>query len=262
MIIVRYSEIGTKGRNRGEFENRLVENIKDCLKKNNVDAEVSKKRGRIFIEHDKNIPQLANVFGIHSFSLAESVETDIEKIKEKAVSMLKKINFKTFRVTTQRIEKKIAPSNEISAIVGEHIIKKLNKKVELKDFDVELNIEIADKAYLFTEKQKAVSGLPLGIEGKVNVLVSDESSLLAAFLIMKRGCNVNLIAFERKNIDSLKKYAYGQNLELKIIKKIPNDLPLVVDDTIKNIKDYDAELVLRPLVAFSDEEIKQRLKSL
>ncbi len=262
MILIRYAEIGTKGRNRGEFENKLVENIKDCLVKNNINAEISKIRGRIFIHYDKNIPQLANVFGIHSFSLAEEAEADLDEIKNKAFSMLKNKRFSTFRISTQRIEKKIAPSNEISASVGKFIIEKLNKKVDLHNFDIELNIEIADNAYLFTEKQKAVGGLPLGIEGSVNVLVSDESSLLAAFLVMKRGCSVNLIAFEKKNIDLLKKYAYGQDINLKIVKEIPKDLPLVVNDDLENLKDYDVDLVLRPLVAFSSNEVKKMLSSL
>ena len=69
-FMLRYGELALKGKNRDLFEKRLVSNIKNCLKKNDiVDWEIVRKRGRIFVyvEDLKFIDKLKKIFwtGFH-----------------------------------------------------------------------------------------------------------------------------------------------------------------------------------------------------
>ena len=276
MIILRYSEIGLKGNNRYRFENRLISNLRDCLKRNNLDGKVMRKTGRIlaFVEDEEKAALfLKNVFGVSSLSIAYEAELDISKIKSKAVELLKSKDFGTFRVSCQRTDKRVnMKSIDVEKIVGAEIVEKLGKKVSLKQHEMNVEIDLMEKAYLFFSRIEAFAGLPLGIEGSVIVLLSDESSLLAAWLMMKRGCKVILAGMKDIDYSLLEKYSYGQKLEffkvkdLKEIDRLASKLDakaLVTGETLENFKNIDVDLmVLRPLIIYSDDEIKHRLKAL
>jgi len=254
LYIVRYGEISLKGKNRSFFENTLVRNIKLCLKDNNI--KVKKIRGRILVYSD-NAEIIKNVFGIVSISKAEEVELDFDKIKEEALRLYDK---GTFRITSKRLDKRFhLTSEELSRDVGAYIVKERNAKVKLKNADEEIFIEIFnDKAYLFKEKIRGLGGLPISCSGKVAILLENENSLLAAFLMMKRGCSIVFIGDEI-NVNKLKKYSYGTSLEIK--KEIPEDVvAIVTGETIEEIKerDYD-KTILRPLVGYDLEKIKELL---
>ena len=219
VIIIRYSEIGLKGNNRIVFEKKLIENIKDCLRKNNIKYEkIQRLRGRIIIFTEQELNCLKYVFGVSSFSHALVLEPDINEI-EKAVSKLaENKKFKTFRVSAQRLNKNFSlTSPEIERTIGSFVCEKLNKKVSLKNFDLEVGIEILDKAYVFTEKIKCFSGLPVGIEGKVVSLIENKSSLLASLLMMKRGCLIIPVSMKKTDINLIKKFAYGFDPKLILV---------------------------------------------
>jgi adenylyl- and sulfurtransferase ThiI len=69
----------------------------------------------------------------------------------------------------------------------------------MKDFDFELGAEtIQGKIYIFTERIPGQGGLPVGVEGRVVAIVEQESDLLAAILMMKRGCAAIPVVFKAK----------------------------------------------------------------
>ena len=78
LIMVRYGELVTKGKNRSDFIKALYHNIKRMLKKfKTLTYEV--KRDHIYIElHEENYeeikPILKNVSGLASFSLVYKLE--------------------------------------------------------------------------------------------------------------------------------------------------------------------------------------------
>lgn len=267
--IIRYGELALKGGNRNIFEKKLVKNIKDYLKKNKVNhKEIKRTRGRIVVFSDHDCSCLKNVFGIISISPAIECDADIEDIKSAIIKdFIKKIKNKNFRVSTKRVDKSIKTTSiEIDKEIGAFVIEKTGSKVKLKDFEYELGIELINKkAYIFDKRVKARGGLPLGIEGTVYCLIEDKASLLASWLIMKRGCNIIPVSFKEKNIALINKYS-TKDLESDIIKKIDEldkKRALVVNDTLDKIKDYDFKgLILRPIIAYSKEEIKEKLKEL
>ncbi|MBU4493485.1 MAG: hypothetical protein KKA61_03890 [Nanoarchaeota archaeon] len=269
VVIVRYSEIGLKGNNRIVFERKLIDNIKDCLKKNKTKHEkIQRPRGRIIIFTDQKLDCLKYVFGISSFSSALVLEPGIKEI-EKAVSKLtENKKFKTFRISAQRLNKDFSlTSPEIEKRIGSFVCENLNKKVSLKEFDLEIGIEILDYAYVFIERVKGLNGLPVGIEGKAVSLIENKNSLLASLLMMKRGCLVIPVSMKKTDIDLIKKFAYGFEPELIIIKNIKeidkiakehDAKAVVVGQTLESFKELKLKaMVLRPLVGFNECSLKK-----
>ncbi len=231
VVILRYSEIGLKGNNRIVFEKKLIDNIRDCLKKNKVKyKKIERLRGRIIIFTEQKLDCLKYVFGISSFSSALVVEPEIKEIEKAIESIIKDRKFKTFRVSAQRLNKDFSlTSPEIERTIGSFVCEKLNKKVSLKNFDLEIGIEILDYAYVFTERIKGLNGLPVDIEGKVVSLIENKNSLLASLLMMKRGCLVIPVSLKKTDISLIKKFAYGFEPELIIIKN-PDELDNMAEE--------------------------------
>ena len=131
-IIIRYGEIALKGKNRITFERRLIRNIKDALKKNNVPFEqVQRLRNRILIHTENECPFLKNVFGISSFSRATISKTDIDSIEGTISPLLKKIKkTDSFRVSA----KKITSETKVKSI-------EINKEIALNVADQMTDVE-------------------------------------------------------------------------------------------------------------------------
>ncbi len=204
-IICHYHEIGLKGKNRKFFEEKLVENIKKALPKGSFEF-VKRISGRIIVKlTQRGIKQkneikesLKNVFGIVYFALATCCDQRLEVIKQTTVEILKKKRFKTFRISTQRSKKDFPlTSQEVNEKVGEFVIKKLKKKVNLKKPGITCFIEIVEKyAFLYTKKIKSYGGLPVGVSGKAISLISGGiDSPVAAFRAMKRGMKIVFVHF-------------------------------------------------------------------
>lgn len=275
-IIVRYGEIALKGKNRQSFENRLVKNIKSCFGNHNAEySSMQKEYGRIVISTESDGTFLKQVFGIASFSPAIKIPADIGSIKQSALSIAKEngVGRKSFRVSTQRINKDLPfDSLEMNKNVGEIIFETLSAKVDLKNPEVNVGIELIDDAYIFTEAIQGFGGLPLGIESPVVALIDDEKSILAAWLMMKRGAPVFPLGFEQINIELLRKYAHGINLDFKIIKDIDEldafarnrgITSICTGQTLKEFKELDTDLVVfRPLLTYSAEEIDELMRKI
>ena len=243
MILVKYGEIALKGKNRNLFEKKLKENIKDCLKKNEIPFEkVKRHRGRILIDTDNTCPQLKKVFGIVSFSETTPLELNLELLKQEALKLYKE---GTFRISCKRADKVFMTSPEIERELGAYIVEKTNAKVKLKNPDTEIFVEIFNnQAHLYNKKHKCLGGLPVGIQGTVGLLLQDETSIKAGIKLMKRGCSLILIG--KGDISKLKEYEYGFRLKFGEESDV---FALAVNDTINSIKDYNKEkLILRPLI--------------
>jgi thiamine biosynthesis protein ThiI len=273
MIIVRFAEIGLKGKNRSFFEKALIRNIKICLDAHKIKySDITKPHGRVLIATADPCHCLKNVFGIASFSDAINAGFDIESAKKQALKLAKDLNpEKTFRVTCQRLDKNFpVTSKDFQIDVGGFIQEKTKAKAKMKGFDLNIQAEIIDNfIYLFTEKIPGQGGLPVGVEGTVIVLLETESSLLAGLLMMKRGCKIIPAAFKTTDIELLKSYAYGTRIELKIIKDVSEldnlakqskAKAVIVGDLLENIQEYNIQAqVLRPMVAYTEKKIEEEL---
>lgn len=222
-IICRYSEIALKKKNRGFFERLLIENIKKRISNNHF-IEIKKISGRILVslteegfKNKEDIAQnVASVFGISSSSFAQRVDCNIEAIKKGVNKILKEKEFKTFRVTTKRSDKRFEfNSQEINEKVGESVLKEYNKaKVNLVNPDITCFIEIVqDYALIYTNKTYGFGGLPVGSSGKAISMISGGiDSPVASFEAMKRGIKLIYVHFHT--------YPETSKLSIKKVEKL------------------------------------------
>jgi len=194
---------------------------------------------------------------------------------------------KSFAIRTTRFGAHPFSSQEVSIQIGNDIVKETQAKVDLTHPDVEIFIEIRDKkSFLFTEKTKGVGGLPLGTQGKILVLVENPFSLLAAWYLLRRGCNVLIVNTKKINNESLNLFLNNWYADAEIIsaeqktKNFFNQLrtlafekncdALVTGHTfeestcsleeIVQLKKETNIPVLTPLIFMTREELKQQCK--
>ena len=225
-IVCHYAEIGIKGKNRKFFEEKLVNNIKAAL---NIQIPgswefVKRISGRILIKlTDKNQQSdvLKNIFGIAYFAFAVSTKNEIEKIQETALTLVKNKKFKTFRVSAKRSNKKFSlSSQEINEKVGESVVNNLKKKVDLKNPEITIFIEITENnAFLYLEKIKGPGGLPANSSGKGILLLSGGiDSPVAAYFVQKRGVGTIYLHFHSYPFTSKNSIEKAKDL-VKILNK-------------------------------------------
>ncbi|WHE08431.1 tRNA 4-thiouridine(8) synthase ThiI [Thermoanaerobacterium thermosaccharolyticum] len=234
IILIKYGELALKGDNRAFFENKLVKNIKEALK--GYDGiKVEKTHGRIYVECDGNvnevIDKLKKVFGIVGMTVAKKVDLDLDAIYNAAIELMRSYSGKSFKVETRRPNKSFPyESMEISRMVGGKILQNVEDvHVDVHNPDIVLNIEIREKAYLYSGITDGIGGMPLGTNGRAVVLLSGGiDSPVAAWMMMKRGVEVEAVYFhsppytqERakdKVIDLCKKLSeYGQDIYLHVV---------------------------------------------
>ena len=238
LIIARYGEIGLKSpKIRSRFEKKLVKNIRATF-----ECEVIRNQGRIYIkpeDFNEAIKKLNRVFGIVSYSPATSTKATYEDIDETLANYTQELidakildeNTK-FAIKCRRVGKHDFTSQEMAAHCGGVVRNVVLAPVDLTNPDLTIFVEIReDDAYIYHEKIRGPGGLPLGTQGKVVVLLSSGiDSPVAAYLMMKRGCEV--IALHCNNdpfsgpkvtenfnllVDQLNIYASGVPIKRRVI---------------------------------------------
>ncbi len=253
-IIIHYSEIATKGKNRDYFERVLMRNVQNALK--GFVKKVYKRYGLIVAEIEDSNNDIKNklfkVPGIANFSFAIKIELDFEEIKKKSFEIVKEKEFSSFKIKTRRSNKNFPKtSEEINNEIGDLIREKLNRKVDLSNPDLELFIEVGEKeVFLYYEKFSGIGGLPVGVSGKLaSSLSGGIDSPVASYLMMKRGCEVVFVHIFNKSVSGegavgkiekianvLKEFQNGaklyivpfEKLQKEIIKDVPAELRMIV----------------------------------
>ena len=271
IILIKYGELTTKKNNRNLFINLLYENIKNKLK--NYDVKIVKNRVRMFIETNDNIDEivniLSNIFGIHSIVVAYKVDNNIDSIKNNVIDIVKKIEFKTFKVETKRSDKKFPiHSMEFNNIIGGLILKKIsNVSVDVHNPEYELKIEIReDYAYIYTKEIKGAGGYPVGVAGKGLLMLSGGiDSPVAGYLAMKRGIKIECIYFESPPHTSIGAKNKVKKLVEKLSKYNPNIVLNVINFTeIQEAiykycpKEYMITIMRRMMYRISEQVARKR----
>ncbi len=203
-ILVRYGEIALKGKNRGQFEQQLLRNLKAAV--SGYSGEVTRMHGRFMVtgpeEHgDIMTSRLSMVFGVVSVSLVREAGLDLEEIKTLAAEMVREFLSEqvTFKIETRRANKGFPYSSpQINQLLGAYL-QQLNPSlvVDLKQPSFKLSVEIGySKAYLYLDRVAGPGGLPVGITGRSLLLLSGGiDSPAAGWLAMKRGLTVEALHF-------------------------------------------------------------------
>ena len=202
LIIIKYGELTTKHDNINYFIKTLKNNLDESLKA--VNHNIIFDRGRMYIESD-NFDEVLNVasktFGIHEINIGyEFDDINFDNLKNNLISLLQDKEFTTFKVVTKRANKSYPlDSMEISRELGGVVLKNFkNKKVDVKNPELEINVEIRfNKAYIYFEKIKGIGGYPVGTLGKGILMLSGGiDSPVAGYLAMKRGIRLECVYFD------------------------------------------------------------------
>ena len=211
-LLIRYDEIGLKGRNRRHFENQLVRNIRYALR-DIKNVQIDKIHGRILgrvalAEAEKCTSRLTQTPGIASISIGNSIEPDFDKMAELGVSLIQeKLQVQgelKFCVRTRR-SNKVFPftSKEVDFEVGSRIMETLSSNglsVDINGAELILEIEIGpQETIVFDNRVSGLSGLPVGSSGQVLSLLSGGiDSPVSTFKLINRGCRVHSIFFDNR----------------------------------------------------------------
>ena len=240
-FLIKYAEIGVKGKNRYIFEDRLCDQIRYALARCEGEFEVTKTQGRIYVnaltdfDYDEAVENLKTVFGIASFSPVVCVEDEgFDKLCTDVVEYMDKVypdkKF-SFKVDTRRARKNYPKeSMEINCDLGEAILDAFPEtKVDVHKPEIMLHVEIREKIYIYSENIPGRGGLPLGTNGKGMLLLSGGiDSPVAGYMISKRGVKLEAVYFnappytseraKQKVIDLAKKVSrYSGPINLHII---------------------------------------------
>lgn len=207
-FLIKYGEIGIKGKNRYMFEAALVRQIKFALRDVEGDFSVRKAQGRIYVEcegyydYDDAVSALRCVFGIVGICPVVIVdENGFEQLKKDVIAYMDAMypdkNI-TFKVEARR-GKKTYPKNsmEINRDLGEAILEVFPEiKVDVHKPDVLLNIELREQVYIYSKIIKGPGGMPVGTNGKAMLLLSGGiDSPVAGYMISKRGVGLEATYF-------------------------------------------------------------------
>ena len=207
-FLIKYGEIGIKGKNRYMFEDALVRQIKFALRDVEGEFSVRKAQGRIYVEcegyydYDDAVSALRCVFGIVGICPVVIVdENGFEQLKKDVIAYMDAMypdkNI-TFKVEARR-GKKTYPKNsmEINRDLGEAILEAFPEiKVDVHKPDVLLNLELREQVYIYSKIIKGPGGMPVGTNGKAMLLLSGGiDSPVAGYMISKRGVGLEATYF-------------------------------------------------------------------
>lgn len=240
-FLIKYSEIGVKGKNKYLFEDALVRQIKNSLKEVDGKFYVHKEAGRIYVDaeseydYDDVISALQHVFGVYGICPVVQIEDHgIEDLSEKVIKYMDEMypdkNI-TFKVNARRARKNYPMNSmEINMKIGEVLLDEFEElKVDVHKPDVMLNIEIRKQINIYSEMIMGPGGMPVGTAGKAMLLLSGGiDSPVAGYMIAKRGVELEATYFhappytseraKQKVFDLAKKVAkYSGPIKLNIV---------------------------------------------
>ena len=240
-FLIKYAEIGVKGKNRYLFEEALVKQIKYALKKAEGEFSVRRTDGRIYVDalsdfdFDEVVENLKKVFGISGICPVVYVEDEgFERLCEEVVRYIGDVypdRHKSFKVAARRARKNYPlDSMDINVELGGAILDAYPEMhVDVHKPEILLHVEVRDKIYLYSEIIPGPGGMPVGSGGKAMLLLSGGiDSPVAGWMIAKRGVKIDAVYFhappytseraKQKVVDLAKKVAaYAGPVYLHVI---------------------------------------------
>lgn len=212
-FILKYAEIGVKGKNRYIFEEALVKQAKRALSKGEGRFSITRVAGRIYVEaqdfdYDEAVANLKTVFGITGICPAVSIERDenaklpsYEQLSRQVIEYVDgvyKDKNKTFKVRVRRVDKSYPmDSMELDRELGGDILNAFPEmKVDVHNPEIILSVEIREKINIYSEIIPGPGGMPIGTAGKAMLLLSGGiDSPVAGYMIARRGAEIEAVYF-------------------------------------------------------------------
>ena len=138
------------------------------------------------------------VFGLSSVDTVRTIRfADIDDLARSVADLTTdEVNGRTFAARVKRRGTHAWNSMDLARLIGSNL-HAVSNGVDLTDPEVEVRVMVLDKkAFLVVDHRKAAGGLPLGTQDRVLCLVSGGfDSVVAAWMLMSRGCPVDFVHF-------------------------------------------------------------------
>lgn len=207
-FLIKYAEIGIKGKNRYVFEDALVRRVKERLERCEGEFLVQKEQGRIYVEAKSEFDQeeviqgLTHVFGIAHICPVVLVEDKsfAHVCEELVLHMKEELGSRpfTFKVFAKRSDKEYPmQSPEICSEAGHYILEHMdNASVDVHQPDIKVYVEIRARAYVYVTSIKGPGGMPVGTADRSMLLLSGGiDSPVAGYMMAKRGVRIEAVYF-------------------------------------------------------------------
>lgn len=207
-FLVKYAEIGIKGKNRYLFENALCEQIKRALRPLDGTYSVEREQGRIFVraegefDYQETVETLQTVFGIAGICPVMVLgDNDWDMLTAKVIEYVDSVyedkNF-TFKVMAKRADKHYPmTSPEICIEMGAELLERFPEmRVDVHQPEVMLHVELRSNSYVYSKIIPGPGGMPVGTAGRGMLLLSGGiDSPVAGYMISKRGVSLDAVYF-------------------------------------------------------------------
>ncbi len=207
-FLIKYAEIGIKGKNRYLFEDALVRQIKYALKKCDGEYYVHKAEGRIYVDvlseydFDETVAALKTVFGVSGICpVVKAEDKGYEQLTQDVLKYVDDVypdKNKTFKVAARRSRKNYPmDSMELNRELGGVILDAYPEmSVDVHNPDILLTVEVREKIYIYSEIIPGPGGMPVGTNGKAMLLLSGGiDSPVAGYMVAKRGVKIDAVYF-------------------------------------------------------------------
>lgn len=209
IAIVKYGEIGVKGKNRYIFENKLIKNVKNMLAHIGK-FNVYKEYGRIYVDlgeyaedYEEVLEEIKKVFGVVGVCPGIRAEKDYDKLKELALQLLEeKIEegSGSFKVTSRRGDKSLElTSQEMSKDIAGFLVYNVKDriKVDVRNPETTIHCEYRQNhVMVYSDTVPGYGGLPVGTNGRaISLLSGGIDSPVASWMVAKRGVEIEAIHF-------------------------------------------------------------------
>ena len=207
-FLIKYGEIGVKGKNRYVFEDALVARMKQVLSDVEGTFRITKEQGRIYVEADGSfdyeeaVAALQRVFGIVGICPVVLVEDrGFEALSGDVTDYMRRLygeEKKTFKIHPRRANKNYPmTSMEVNAELGGRLLEAFpNLSVDVHDPELMLHIELRSQICIYSEVIPGPGGMPLGTNGRSMLLLSGGiDSPVAGYMVARRGVYIDAVYF-------------------------------------------------------------------
>lgn len=207
-FLIKYGEIGIKGKNRHLFEDALVRQIRRALEPVDGEFQVWKEQGRIYVDaeslydFDETVEALQRVFGIVGICPVMKVEDrGLEALGNDVIEFLEdvyELREQTIKVATRRARKTYpVESMEVSAYLGGRILEAFpGLSVDVHEPEILLQVEIREQIFIYSRVIPGPGGMPVGTNGRAMLLLSGGiDSPVAGYMIARRGVKLEAVYF-------------------------------------------------------------------
>ncbi|MDO5590571.1 MAG: tRNA uracil 4-sulfurtransferase ThiI [Lachnospiraceae bacterium] len=207
-FLLKYGEIGIKGKNRYLFEDALVRQIRYALKDVEGTFSVYKSQARIYVDcegeydYDETVEHLQRVFGLVGICPVVRMEDNgFDQLKKDVVAYMDEMypdKNLSFKVEARRAKKSYPKTSmEINCDLGEAILEAFPEThVDVHKPDVMLHVEVRNEIYVYSQIIPGAGGMPVGTNGSAMLLLSGGiDSPVAGYMISKRGVGLEATYF-------------------------------------------------------------------